>query len=88
MTDLPFALDHLDVDPTNIGEPTLQTVLDIINEAGCPVFWVRSTNVQVNGPNEIIVGRCGHVVDNKNWIDSHYLADNNRWVGPESGRYG
>lgn len=30
--------------------------------------------ISVNGPNEIIL-ECGHVVDAKGWIDSHYRDD-------------
>ena len=53
-----------------IGKPTLQTVIDLIDDEGCPICSDPAGGIQVNGPNEIVLG-CGHVVDAQAWIDAH-----------------
>ena len=53
-----------------IGKPTLQTVIDLIEDEGCPVCGESPGGIQVNGPNEIVLG-CGHVLDAQAWIDGH-----------------
>jgi len=45
-----------------LGKPTLQTVLDLIEDEGCPLCRAAPGVVQVNETDEIILG-CGHVVD-------------------------
>lgn len=51
-----------------LGKPTLQTVLSHLKEEGCPRCGKLPNQIQINGPDEIVL-ECGHVVDEKVWID-------------------
>lgn len=55
-----------------IDKPTLQTVIESIETAGCPACGERPSHISVGGPDEIVPS-CGHVIDAKEWIDSYYV---------------
>lgn len=51
-----------------LGEPDFQTVLDLLEDEGCPVCGEPAGGIEVRGPDKIVLS-CGHVVDAKNWFD-------------------
>ncbi len=53
-----------------LGTPTLETVVEMVQEEGCPACGERPSHVSVNGPDEIVLS-CGQVIDAKEWIESH-----------------
>jgi hypothetical protein len=56
-----------------LGKPNLQSVLDLIDAEGCPRCGEPAGTIFVDGPSEIILEGCGHVVDVKSWIDASGL---------------
>jgi hypothetical protein len=57
-----------------LGKPTLQTVLKLIEDEGCPRCGDTPPIIHVNGPDEIVL-ECGQVLDAKRWIDSSEPKD-------------
>lgn len=53
-----------------LGEPTLETILDLISEEGCPRCGEDPGAILVNGPSEIILNGCGHTLDATPYINS------------------
>lgn len=53
-----------------LGEPTLQNILDLIETDGCPHCGGDPGAVSINGPSEIILHECGHIVDATPFIDA------------------
>jgi hypothetical protein len=53
-----------------LGEPTLETILDLISEEGCPLCGDDPGAILVNGPSEITLNGCGHTIDAEPYIDS------------------
>jgi hypothetical protein len=60
-----------------LGKPTLQSVLDLIDAEGCPHCGEPAGTIFVDGPNEILLEGCGHVVDATGWIDEGELGVEN-----------
>lgn len=52
-----------------LGEPTFQMLIELIGEVGCPRYGELPGTIFVDGPSEIILVGCGHVVDARGWID-------------------
>ena len=50
----------------------LQPVLDAIEFDGCPRCGEEPEMISVNGPQEIILHGCDHVLDAKAWADAQY----------------
>jgi hypothetical protein len=48
----------------------LRPILDSIRFEGCPYCGEVPGFIHVNGPDEIVLEGCGHVVDAKVWADS------------------
>lgn len=48
----------------------LRPVLDAIEFDGCPLCGEQPAMISVNGPDEIILHGCGHVLDAKAWADA------------------
>lgn len=48
----------------------LQPILDSIRFDGCPYCGETPVTIQVNGPEEIVLEGCGHVVNAKGWADT------------------
>lgn len=55
-----------------LGEPTVQSFIEFVQEEGCPRYDRISGEVFVNGLNEIAL-ECDHVVDATQWIDASEL---------------
>lgn len=53
-----------------LGEPTFQTLIELIEDVGCPHCEQLPEGIQINGPEEIVLGGCGHVIDATKWIDT------------------
>ena len=47
----------------------LQPVLDSIQFDGCPFCGAEAGEISVNGPDEIIIHSCGHVVDATGFVN-------------------
>lgn len=54
-----------------LGEPNLQSVLDLIEADGCPLSGKQPGAIQFNGPDGIIL-ECEHNLGAKAWIDSYH----------------
>lgn len=37
----------------------------------CPLCGESPTGIEVRGPDEIVLGGCGHVADAREWLDRH-----------------
>lgn len=46
-----------------LGEPTFQSILDYIEEEGCPRCGELPIIININGPQEVVLDGCGHVID-------------------------
>ena len=44
-------------------ERGLRPILDSIDFHGCPICGEEALDLKVNGPEEIIIGPCGHRID-------------------------
>ena len=53
----------------------LQPVLDAIEFDGCPRCGEEPEMISVNGPQEIILHGCGHVLDVQGWADAQYTNE-------------
>lgn len=45
-----------------LGEPTLQSVIELLQDDRCPRYGELPIELQVSGPDEIVL-ECDHVVD-------------------------
>lgn len=54
-----------------LDKPTLQNVLELVQEEGCPACGELPSHVSISGPDEVRLG-CGQVIDAKEWNESHY----------------
>lgn len=52
-----------------LGKSTLQSVLDLIEADGRPFCGELPRTIFVDGPIEIVLEGCGHVVDETSWIN-------------------
>lgn len=53
----------------------LQPILDAIEMDGCPFCGNTPAMIHVNGPDQIVLEGCGHVVDAESWADWRYSGD-------------
>lgn len=51
-----------------LGDSTLQSVIDFLQDDGCPRCGELQSAIDVNGPDEIVL-ECGHVIDATRWIE-------------------
>jgi hypothetical protein len=50
----------------------IQPILDSIRLDGCPFCGDDPITIQVNGPDEIVLEGCGHIVDVEGWADARF----------------
>lgn len=50
----------------------LRPVIDSIKAEGCPFCGEEPKTIDIQGPDDIRLEGCGHVVDVKQWADSRY----------------
>lgn len=53
-----------------LGEPTLKAILNLIETEGCPSCGADAGTIFVNGPSEIILEGCGHVIDAEPFLNT------------------
>lgn len=53
-----------------LGDPTLQSVLDLIESDGCPRYGELLGEIRVHVPNKIVL-MCDHIVDAETWIKTN-----------------
>lgn len=61
-----------------LAKPNFQSVLDLIDADGCPYCGELSGTIFVDGPSEIILKGCGHVVDATKWLDASESEEDGR----------
>lgn len=49
-------------------------VVDALAEA-CPICGQTPLSISIDGPQRIVLERCGHVFDAKDWLDRQYESD-------------
>jgi len=52
----------------------LNPVLNEIENKGCPLCREIPVAIEINGPDEILLRGCGHVVNAEEWADARYEA--------------
>lgn len=51
-----------------LGKPTFQSSLDHLEDEGCPYCGELPSTIHINGPEEIVLESCGHVVDGTEYL--------------------